>query len=81
VRANPEGYSNGDYTSMKSKFLNTNDGKIHYLEGGKGDTVILLPSLWLTSRLYKIFAEQLSQDYQVLIPDFYKGKSQFKSSV
>ena len=62
---------------MKSKFLNINGAQIHYLEQGKGDTLILLPSYDITSKSFEQFGKMLAKKYHVIIPDLYKGKSKF----
>lgn len=49
--------------------------RIHYLEGGRGKTIVLLPSLWLTSRSYRPFGEGLEEKYHIVIPDLGRGKS------
>jgi pimeloyl-ACP methyl ester carboxylesterase len=54
-----------------------NGNEIHYLQFGKGKPLILLPSLWLTSKSYTALAKQLSKYYKVYVPDLYKGKSSF----
>lgn len=66
---------------MKSLFIALKNQKVHYLIGGKGDYLILLPSLWLTSKSYKQIGKKLSRYYTVVIPDIYKGKSIFRTSV
>ena len=62
---------------MKSKFLPINNQNIHYLIGGKGRTLLLIPSLWITSKSYKEMGDKLSKYFTVVIPDIYKGKSKF----
>lgn len=62
---------------MESKFLCINKEKIHYLEQGSGDAIVLLPSFGLTSRSYKLFGQRLAKNYQVIIPDLYKGRASF----
>jgi pimeloyl-ACP methyl ester carboxylesterase len=47
---------------------------------GSGETVVLLPSNWLTSMSYKTFAEKLSSDFSVIVPNLYRGRSQFDSN-
>lgn len=60
---------------MRSDFIEVNDFKIHYLEGGEGKPIIILPSFWITSRTYQYFGEELSKNYRVFIPDLGRGKS------
>ena len=62
---------------MKSSFCNLESQKLHYLEKGKGKTIVLLPSLWITSRPFEEIGEKLSKKYHIIIPDLYKGKSIF----
>lgn len=66
---------------MKSKYLKVKDHNIHYLTEGYGEHLIILPSLWVTSKSYEEIGEKLSQYYTVIIPDIYKGESTFKKSV
>lgn len=54
-----------------------NGNKIHYLQFGKGEPLVLLPSLWLTSKSYADLGKQLGKYYKVFVPDLYKGKSFF----
>ena len=65
---------------MIGKTIKLSTQTLHYLEGGSGKTVILMPSLWLTSAAFKNVGAILAKQYHVLIPDIYKGKSQFKES-
>lgn len=60
---------------MRSRFIEIERSKIHYLEGGEGKPVIILPSFWVTSWIYKQFGEELSKKYHVFIPDFGRGRS------
>jgi pimeloyl-ACP methyl ester carboxylesterase len=60
---------------MKNKFVKIEEDKIHYLECGSGNTIILLPSFGLTSRSYNQFGNFLSSNYHVIIPDLFKGQS------
>jgi pimeloyl-ACP methyl ester carboxylesterase len=62
---------------MIHKFIRLSNQYLHYLEAGKGKTVILLPSLWVTSKSYAGLGDILSQKYHVLIPDIFKGSSVF----
>jgi len=58
------------------KYLQISDQeKIHYLEFGSGESLILLPSLCLTSFSYASFGEKLGNNFHVLIPDLYRGHS------
>jgi len=63
---------------MKSKFLRLKNKLVHYLIGGQGDYLIILPSLWVTSKSYEEIGEKLSKYFTVVIPDIYKGNSKFK---
>ena len=62
---------------MKSNYFPTASQTIHYLEGGAGESLILLPSLYLTSKSYEKIGERLAKHYHVFILDLYKGKSKF----
>jgi pimeloyl-ACP methyl ester carboxylesterase len=65
---------------MQSKYCKTPNGKIHYLEGGKGDAIVLITGIWTTSASLNDIGELLSQQFHVYIPDLYKGKSAYKVS-
>ncbi len=52
----------------------------HYQEFGKGQTLLLLPSNWLTTKSYKTFAEKLSNNFRVIIPELFRGKSRYKKN-
>jgi len=69
-----------EQTLMKNQFVQTNSNKIHYLTGGQGKTLILLPSLWITSTSYHVLGSELSKYFQVIIPDIYRGKSHFNKN-
>ena len=62
---------------MKSLFIQTNSNKIHYLTAGQGKTLVLLPSLWVTSKSYIRLGIVLSKNFKVIIPDIYRGASVF----
>jgi len=62
---------------MKSKYLKVKDHNIHYLTEGYGEYLIILPSLWATSKIFEEIGEKLAKHYSVIIPDIYKGKSKF----
>ena len=65
---------------MQNKISIGNDA-VSYEEFGSGkEVVILLPSLWVTSKSYRTLGKELSSKYRVLIPDLYKGKSSFSKS-
>ena len=51
--------------------------RIHYLESGKGEALIVIPSLGCSSRSYRGLGEALSKYYRVYVVDIYKGKSIF----
>jgi pimeloyl-ACP methyl ester carboxylesterase len=63
---------------MISKFaiIDTNN-RIHYLVGGQGPTLILLPSFGISSFSYTKMGELLSKYFTVYIVDLYRGKSVF----
>lgn len=52
----------------KGNFVQTKISKYYYLDKGKGDILIILPSY-----SYKVFIDKLSQKYRVIIPDLLKG--------
>ncbi|MDP3093273.1 MAG: alpha/beta hydrolase [bacterium] len=54
---------------MDNKYAILKYFKIHYLESGKGECIILLPSLWVTSKSYRSFGEKLKDKFRVIIPD------------
>jgi len=60
---------------MNSKYLKLCYQKVHYLEDGKGKTIVLLPSFLLTSYSYQYVVRKLLTSYRVIIPDIYKGRS------
>ncbi|KKU10787.1 MAG: alpha/beta hydrolase fold protein [Parcubacteria group bacterium GW2011_GWA2_46_7] len=62
---------------MKSSFVQVNTSKIHYLTAGGGMTLVLLPSLWVTSESYIFLGSELSKNFKVIIPDIYRGESVF----
>ncbi|MFH2020950.1 MAG: alpha/beta hydrolase [archaeon] len=62
---------NHTYIALKEDF-------IHYLEKGKGATLIFLPSFGITSYSYSLFGDILSKQYRVIIPDLQKGNSTSK---
>lgn len=64
---------------MRDKYINLKDFRIHYLEGGAGECIVLLPSLWVTSGSYRAFGEKLENKFRVIIPDLGNtGKSSGK---
>lgn len=52
----------------------------HYLDFGRGETLVLLPSNWLTSQSYKSIAQKLATKYRVIVPDLYRGSSKFREN-
>lgn len=52
----------------------------HYQEFGNGETLVLLPSNWLTSWSYKSLAQKLARKYRVIVPDLYRGLSKYKKN-
>ena len=68
--------TSGTNLTIMHKYLQISDQeKIHYLEFGSGESLILLPSLCLTSFSYASFGEKLGNNFHVLIPDLYRGHS------
>jgi len=64
---------------MESYLDLKNGDTLHYVYFGTGQNVILLPSLWLTSKSYVPLAKELSKKFKVFIPDLYRGKSKFRN--
>lgn len=56
------------------------NNSIHYLEFGKGEPLVLVPSLWVTSKSYVALGQALGTQYHVFIPDLYRGKSEFSGT-
>lgn len=55
---------------QSSKFIETDQIKIHYLEWGNSDeTIILLHGLYDSSEKWKMFAPLLAEKYRVIAPD------------
>ncbi len=54
---------------MDNKYATLKDFKIHYLEAGRGESIVLLPSLWVTSKSYRSFGEKLKDKFRIIIPD------------
>jgi len=50
---------------------------ISYKEYGSGKTIILLPSLFLSSYSYATIGKLLGNYYHVIIPDLHRGKSTY----
>lgn len=65
---------------MDKFILNGVKDKLHYLEFGKGKPVILIPSLWVTSKTYFVLGREIGKYYHVYIPDLYCGKSKFENN-
>lgn len=53
---------------------------VHHLEFGNGETLVLLPSNWLTSKSYQSIAKKLSEKYRVIVPDLYRGDSKYEKN-
>ena len=51
------------------------NGHIHHKEFGKGEPLVLLFSLGLTSYSYESCARKLAKKYRVIVPDLYRGRS------
>jgi pimeloyl-ACP methyl ester carboxylesterase len=65
---------------MKHRYLDLSENRVHYLESGKGRYLIILPSFGLTSKSYSLVGDLLGKKYHVIIPDLYKGLSNFKKN-
>ncbi len=56
--------------SPYSHYFSTNDGaKLHYLDKGKGPSLLLLPSWNISCRIFKYQLEELSQKYRIIALD------------
>lgn len=56
-------------TGVTEKSVQVNDHKISYLEGGKGETIILLHGFGDQKDSWVKFARPLTKNYRVIIPD------------
>jgi pimeloyl-ACP methyl ester carboxylesterase len=54
---------------FENKYIKTNDVKIHYVEGGSGESLICLPGWPQTWYSYQPVAMQLAKKYRVIIVD------------
>ncbi|MGB0916420.1 MAG: haloalkane dehalogenase [Flavobacteriales bacterium] len=52
-------------------YVNINGGRIHYLDEGKGETILLLHGEPTWSYLYRRMITPLKQNYRVIAPDFF----------
>lgn len=59
----------GKIRLMVEKFLTSGDNEFHYLEGGAGPTIVLIPSFGQTSFSYRKLAETLSRSFHVFLVD------------
>ena len=57
------------YAGLVKKEIQVDDHKIVYLEGGKGQTVLLLHGFGVNKDTWIQFAKHLTGDYHVVIPD------------
>lgn len=55
----------------------SNKETIFYREYGHGEPVVLVPSLWVTSKSYRALGQELGKFYRVFIPDIFCGRSKF----
>ena len=63
------------------KYIHINSGNtIHYLEFGKGEPLVLVPSLWVTSNSYTVLWRTLGKHFTVYIPDIFRGNSRFSKN-
>lgn len=67
--------------TMKNSYIQINGIKVHYLMSGNGEVLLLLPSIWLTSKSYIPLGLELSKGFKVIIPDIYRGNSVFNKYV
>ncbi|HEY0329343.1 MAG TPA: alpha/beta hydrolase [Rhodopseudomonas sp.] len=55
--------------SSQSKFATVNGVKLHYLEAGHGDAIVLLHGYAETSRMWRPLIERLAAKHRVIAPD------------
>lgn len=60
---------------MESAYIDLKSQRMHYLSGGSGKVIVLLPSSAVSSRSYEALGSKLTTFYRVLIPDIHKGRS------
>lgn len=62
-------YSHEDF-SAKQNCFNTSDGRIHYLDEGSGEVIVLLHGVPTSGWLYRKMAPELvNNGYRVIVPD------------
>ncbi|KZL05117.1 Lipase 1 precursor [Pseudovibrio axinellae] len=54
---------------LKAKQVETSIGQLNYLEGGEGETVVLLHGIFARKEHWIKFSRQLTDKYRVIIPD------------
>lgn len=57
-----------DFRAQHS-FFNSSDGKIAYIDKGKGAVLVLLHGIPTSSWLYRKMIDELAQSYRVIVPD------------
>lgn len=60
---------NRSLSGLEEKTRQVDGHAVHYLEGGRGDTVLLLHGIFAEKDHWVDFARTLSGDYQVIAPD------------
>lgn len=71
------------HASISSKFIEVKDTKIHYLQSGKGDTILLLHGWPTSSYLWRNIIPALSETHQVIaidLPGFGKSEKRLTDS-
>lgn len=64
---------------MQSKFCHISNGEVHYLEGGRGKTIVFVPGTAITSKSLEEIGDVLAEHFHVIIPDLFKGESKFNT--
>ncbi|MHB1043156.1 MAG: alpha/beta fold hydrolase [Eubacteriales bacterium] len=59
-----------DDFDFKSLFIEIDGYKIHYLDEGRGETLLMLHGNPTWCYLYRNFVRELSRDYRCIVPDF-----------
>jgi len=60
---------NQSLSGLSKKSIQVEDHKVYYLEGGRGETVVLLHGIFSEKDHFVDFARELTDRYRVVIPD------------